>query len=82
MHIHRANNVTVSGKAAGSTYPISAFGLLFLPTDRTLARCSSFRASEAHDVGLLGFVGEIVDILAIFPEGHALVVVSTTAPRK
>ena len=82
MHIHRSNNVTVPGKATSFTCPISSFGLVFMLTDRTLATCSSFGASEAHDVGLLGFVGEIVDILAIFPEGHALVVVSTTAPRK
>jgi hypothetical protein len=78
VHIHRANNVTVSSKATGSTNPISAFGLLFMPTYRTLARCSSFRASEAHDVGLFGFVGEIVDVLAIFPQSHTLVVVPST----
>ena len=78
MHIGTANNITVSGKATGLTCPISILRLVFVLTYRTLATCSSFGASEAHDVGLLGFVGEIVDILAIFPEGHALVVVSTT----
>src|SRR4051794_29461321 len=78
MHIHRSNNITVSSKATGFTCPISSFRLVFVPTYRTLATRSSFGASEAHDVGLLGFVGQVVDIFAIFPQGHTLVVVSTT----
>jgi len=45
MHIHRANNVTMSCKATGSTGPISPFGLVFVPTYRTLATASSFRLS-------------------------------------
>ncbi len=75
VHIHRANNVTVSGKATGSTHPVSAFGPLFLPTYRTLARSSSFRASEAHDVGLLCFMSQVVYVSTIFPQSHALIVV-------
>ncbi len=75
MHIYRANKVTVSAKATGFTCPISAFGLVFVPTYRTLATASSFRASEAHDVSLFGLVGQIVDVLAILPHGHPLVVV-------
>lgn len=76
MHIHRANKVTVSAKATGFTCPISAFGLVFVPTYRTPARCASFGAGEAHDVSSFAFVGEVVDVLAIFPQGHALIVVS------
>src|SRR5439155_365919 len=55
MHIYRSNNVTVSSKATGLADPISLLGLVFMLTDRTLATCASFGASEAHDVGLLGF---------------------------
>ena len=66
------------GKLAGATRPISAFGLVFVPTCRTLARGSSFGASEAHDMGGFGLVREIGDIFAIFPQGHALIVVSAT----
>jgi len=40
---------------------------VFIPAYRTLATCSSFGASEAHDVGLLGFVGEVVDVFAVLP---------------
>ena len=76
MHIHRSNKVTVPGKATSLTCPISSFGLVFMSTCRTLATRSSFRASEAHDVGLLRFVGQVVDILAVFPQGHTLVVVT------
>jgi hypothetical protein len=48
-----------------------------MPTYRTLATCSSFGASEAHDVSTFGFVGEVVDIFPIFPQGHALIMVSS-----
>ncbi len=67
MHIHRSNKVTVSGKATSFTCPISSFGLVFLSTCRTLAARSSFRASEAHDVSLFGFVGQVIDVFPIFP---------------
>lgn len=80
VHIHRANKVTVSAKATGPTCPISAFGLVFVPTYRTLATGSSFRASEAHDVSLFCLVGQIVDIPAIFPRSHPLVVVPSAIP--
>ncbi len=80
VHIATANKVTMSCKATGLTCPISAFGLVLVPTYRTLATRSSFRASEAHDVGLLGFVGEIVDIFAVLPHSHTLIVVSSAIP--
>jgi hypothetical protein len=74
MHIDRPNKVSMSGEAASAACPISPFGLLAMPTSGTLARCSSFGASEAQDVNECGFVGEIVDIFAILPAGHTLVV--------
>ena len=63
------------GKLAFTAYPISTFGFVFVPTSRTPARCASFGAGEAHDVSSLAFVGQIIKILAIFPQGHALIVV-------
>src|SRR5260370_8559394 len=57
--------------------PHSASGLMFMPTYRTLAACSSFRASEALDAGLCTFVREIVDIFSILPLRHTLVVISS-----
>jgi hypothetical protein len=76
MHIGRANHITVACEPTGTAKPYSAFGLLFMPTARTLTRCSSFRASEARDVSSFGFVGEILNVLAIFPQGHTLIMVS------
>src|SRR5690242_12792243 len=75
MHIDAADNIPMAHKATFAAGPISVLGLVFMPTYRTLATCSSFRASEAHDVSLFGFMREVIDILAIFPQGHALVVV-------
>ncbi len=76
MHIDTADNVTMACEATFSACPISSLGLVFMPTYRTLAACASFGASEAHDVSLFGFLREVVDILAVFPQGHPLVVVT------
>ena len=78
VHIDRTHQVPMPGKLAGAAGPLSAFRFVFMPTCRTAARCSSFRAAEAHDVGRFGLVREVVHVLAIFPQGHPLVVVTTT----
>lgn len=77
MHIDRTDQVPMSGELALAAYPISALGFVFVPTCRTAARCASFGAGEAHDVSGFAFVGQVVDIFAIFPQGHALIVVPT-----
>lgn len=66
----------MTGKLALSADPISSFGLVSMPTSRTAARCSSFRAGEAHDVSSLAFMGQVVDVFAIFPQGHTLIVMA------
>jgi hypothetical protein len=76
MHIDRTHQITVSREPASAACPISSLGLVFMPTARTLARCSSFGASEARNVSRFRFVGEIVDILAIFPASQTLIVMS------
>ncbi|PZW32682.1 hypothetical protein EI42_01774 [Thermosporothrix hazakensis] len=76
MHIHRADEVSVSLKAASAACPLSSLGLVLLPTDRTLARCPSFGASEAHDVSGFGLMSKVVDITTIFPQRHPLILVS------
>ncbi|GHO66889.1 hypothetical protein KSC_057810 [Ktedonobacter sp. SOSP1-52] len=76
MHIDRANQIPMPGELASATRPLSAFGLVCMPTSRTLAACSSFRASEAHDVGRFGLVREIRSVFPVFPQGHTLIVVS------
>jgi|SRR5215469_12955535 len=77
MHIDRANKIAMAAKPTDSADPVSLSGLVFMPTDRTPATCSSFRAGEAHDMGSFGFVGEVVDIFPIFPQGHPLVVMAS-----
>ena len=62
-------------KSADSADPISAFGFVFVPAARTPATCSSFGAGEARDAGLFGFVREVVNVLAVFPASHALIVI-------
>nr|WP_233097997.1 hypothetical protein [Dictyobacter vulcani] len=76
MHIDRTHQVPMPGKLAVSARPISSLGLVSMPTYRTAARCSSFGAAEAHDVSSLAFVREIVNVLAILPQSHPLIVVS------
>jgi hypothetical protein len=77
MHIDTADNVPMACEATFSARPISSLGLVFMPTCRTLTACASFGGSRAHDVSLFGFMREVVDILAIFPQGHSLVMVAT-----
>src|SRR6266487_1973701 len=74
MHVDRANQITVATKAAGAACPRSSLGLVLMPAARTTATGSSFGAGEARDAGLLGFEPEVVDVLAILPQGHALMV--------
>jgi hypothetical protein len=76
MHIDTANNVPVADKATFAACPISALGLMLMLADRTLATCASFRASEALDASLCRFMCEVVDVLAILPQGHPLVVMT------
>ena len=77
MHIDRTHEITVSAKPAGAACPGSPFGLVFVPACRTPARCPSFGAGEAHDAGCFGFMREVVDVPAVFPQGHALVVMAS-----
>src|SRR5215472_9655130 len=70
----------MAAKTTDSACPSSAFGLVCMPTCRTPARCASFGAGKAHDVSGFGFVSEIVDIFAVFPAGHPLVVMPAGIP--
>jgi len=76
MHIDTAYQITVADKATFLAAPNPAFGLMFMPTSGTLATCSSFGASEAQDAGLFRFMGQIINVFAIFPQGHTLIMVA------
>ncbi len=80
MHIDRADEVAVADKPAAAACPISAFGLVLVPAAGTPAAGSSFAAGEAQDAGLLGFMGEVADVFAVFPARHATIVVTAGIP--
>ena len=67
MHVYRAYEISVSLETASLAVPLPVSRLMFVPTVGTPARCSSFGAGEARNMGLVGFVGQIVDVLAIVP---------------
>ena len=75
MHVHRAYQISVTGKLANLADPLPVLGLMFVPTVGTPAAGSSFGTGEARNVGLLTFVSQIINVLAIFPQGHPLIVV-------
>src|SRR5260370_21588310 len=77
MHIHTTDHIAMPHKSTLPALPYPASGLVFMPAYRTLAARSSFRASEALDAGLLAFVGEIIDIFAVLPLRHALIVMAS-----
>lgn len=80
MHIGRADEIAMTAKAAGAARPVSVLGLRTMPTCRTPARWAWFGVGEAQDVGPLGLVCGIVDIFAVLPQGHALVMVASLVP--
>lgn len=80
MHIDRANEITMAPEAALAARPVSAFGLVTMPAAGTPAAGSSFGAGRARDAGLLRFVGEVLNIAAIFPLRHTAIVASATVP--
>ena len=73
MHIDRANQIPMPTETAAFAVPLSSSGLVAMPTYRTLAAGPSLAASEALDVSLFRFMGEIVDIFAVLPLRHALI---------
>ena len=77
MHIDRADEIAVARKAAGAARPSSSLGLVGVPASGTPTACASFGAGRARDAGLLGFVREVANVTAVFPERHALVMMAS-----
>ena len=80
MHIDRANEIAMAPKAAPAADPVSSPGLVCVLASRTPARCASFGAGRARDAGYFGFVGEVIDVAAVFPLRHAAIVVTAAVP--
>ena len=77
MHIDRANEIAMAPKAAPAADPVSSPGLVCVLASRTPARCASFRAGRARNAGLHRFMGQVIDVTAVFPLRHAAIVVTT-----
>src|SRR5258708_8304886 len=77
MHIDTAYDIAMSYKSTFPACPHPAFGLVSMPAYWTLATRSSFGARETLDAGLFTLVGEIINIIAVFPLRHALVVMAS-----
>ena len=74
MHVDAANQVPVSFEATLRTGPVSAFGFVAMAAYRTPGARSPLRPGEARYAGLFTLVRQIVDVLAILPLTHALIV--------
>ena len=77
MHIDRSHEIAMAAKPAVAADPVSSPGLMFMRASGTPAAGSSFGASEAPDARLLAFVGEIVDVIAVFPLRHPAIVMAS-----
>jgi hypothetical protein len=80
VHIDRADEVAVAAKPAGAARPSSALGLVTMPAAGTPAAGSSFGAGEAQDAGLLRFMGQVINVTAVFPLRHAAIVMPAGVP--
>jgi hypothetical protein len=80
VHVDRADEVTVAANAATAARPSSALGLVCMSTPRTPAAGASFGAGRARDASLFRFVGQIVDVTAVFPLRHTPIVAPAAVP--
>ncbi len=64
----------MTAEAALGTNPIPALGLVTMAASRTPGTRSPLRPGEARDACLCAFMREVIDIFAVFPLGHPLVV--------
>ena len=76
VHIHRAYDIPVAFKATGLAPPVSPFGLVTVAAYGTPAGRASFVPSEAHDAVLFGLLLQVINIPAVLPLAHALIVVT------
>ena len=80
MHIDTPDEIAMPAKPADATRPGSSPGLVTMPAAGTPATSSSFRAGEAQDAGLLGFMGQVINVTAVFPLSHAAIVMPASVP--
>ena len=76
VHVHRAYDIPVAFKSTGLASPVPPFGLMTMAAYGTQARSTTFIANEAHDAVLFRLLLQVIDIPAVLPLAHALVVVT------
>ena len=83
MHVHRTYDIPVAFKSTGLASPVPPFGLMTMATYGTPAGRTTFVPGEAwamrptmHDAVLFRLLLQIIDIPAVLPLAHALVVVT------
>ena len=76
MHVHRAHDIPVTFKSTGFASPVPPLGLMTMAAYGTPAGCATLIPGEAHDAVLFRLLLQVIDVLAIPPLAHALVVVT------
>ena len=76
VHVHRAYDIPVAFKSTGLASPVPPFGLMTMAAYGTPAGRTTFIPGEAHDAVLFRLLLQVIDVLAILPLAHALVVVT------
>jgi hypothetical protein len=83
VHVHRAYDIPVAFKSTGFASPVPPFRLMTMAAYGTppmrramLAGGTSFVAHEAHDAVLFRLLLQVINIPAVLPLAHALVVVT------
>ena len=78
MHVDCAYDIPVAFESTGFASPVPPFGLMAMAAYGTPAGRTTLIPGEAHDAVLFRLLLQVIDILAVLPLAHALVVVTTT----
>jgi hypothetical protein len=73
MHVDAADQIAMAGKSTYLADPVTASRFVLMATFRTAGTRSPFRSAEAQNACLCTLVVEVLDVLAILPLGHPLI---------
>ncbi|CCG91387.1 hypothetical protein MFUM_1020113 [Methylacidiphilum fumariolicum SolV] len=79
MPVDAADHIPVTLKATFRASPVPSIGLVAMAAFRTPAGRAALVPGEARDAGLLRLLHQIVQILAVFPLAHPLVVTASAS---
>lgn len=80
MHVDAADKIAMTGETTYLAGPDTPARFVFVTAFRTTAGRPPFRAAEARNAGLPALVSQVIDVAAILPLRHPLVVMATAAP--